>query len=214
MNTKVILKKTLVSLIGFATMAFGIAFSIKGALGTSPISSIPYVVGQISGLSVGTTTIILHCCFILLQILLLRKKYQIFQLSQLIVALVFGSLTDFALFVIQNVNANTYIAQWGLCAIGILLVGIGVSLEVEANFVMVAGEGLVVAICQTFHTKFGTTKVAFDVTLVAIAILLSFIFLGKLQGVREGTVAAALLVGQVSRFCIRHYDKLGQWLSA
>jgi uncharacterized membrane protein YczE len=214
MNTKVILKKTLVSLIGFATMAFGIAFSIKGALGTSPISSIPYVVGQISGLSVGTTTIILHCCFILLQILLLRKKYQIFQLSQLIVALVFGSLTDFALFVIQNVNANTYITQWGLCAIGILLVGIGVSLEVEANFVMVAGEGLVVAICQTFHTKFGTTKVAFDVTLVAIAILLSFIFLGKLQGVREGTVAAALLVGQVSRFCIRHYDKLGQWLSA
>jgi uncharacterized membrane protein YczE len=157
MNKKVILKKTLVSLIGFATMAFGIAFSIKGALGTSPISSIPYVVGQISGLSVGTTTIILHCCFILLQILLLRKKYQIFQLSQLIVALVFGSLTDFALFVIQNVNANTYIAQWGLCAIGILLVGIGVSLEVEANFVMVAGEGLVVAICQTFHTKFGTT---------------------------------------------------------
>jgi uncharacterized membrane protein YczE len=112
------------------------------------------------------------------------------------------------------INANTYIAQWGLCVIGILLVGIGVSLEVEANFVMVAGEGLVVAICQTFHTKFGTTKVAFDVTLVAFAILLSFIFLGELQGVREGTVAAALLVGQISRFCIRHYDKLKQWILA
>jgi uncharacterized membrane protein YczE len=163
MNKKVILKKTLVSLIGFATMAFGIAFSIKGALGTSPISSIPYVAGQISGLSVGTTTIILHCCFILLQI---------------------------------------------------LLVGIGVSLEVEANFVMVAGEGLVVAICKTFHTKFGTTKVAFDVTLVAFAILLSFLFLGELQGIREGTIAAALFVGQVSRFCIRHYDKLKQWILA
>jgi uncharacterized membrane protein YczE len=214
MNKKVILKKTLVSLIGFTTMAFGVAFSIKGALGTSPISSIPYVTGQISGLSVGTTTILLHCCCILLQILLLRKNYQIFQLSQLIVALVFGSLTDFAIFCIQNVHANNYIEQWGICAIGILLVGVGVSLEVEANFVMVAGEGLVVAICQTFHTKFGTTKVAFDVTLVAIAILLSFLFLGELQGVREGTIAAALFVGQVSRFCIGHYGKLRLWISS
>ena len=42
---------------GFAVMAFGIAFSIKAGLGTSPVSSVPYVASAISGLSVGTTTI-------------------------------------------------------------------------------------------------------------------------------------------------------------
>lgn len=42
---------------GLMVMAFGVAFSIKGALGTSPISSVPYVTAKISGLSVGTTTI-------------------------------------------------------------------------------------------------------------------------------------------------------------
>jgi uncharacterized membrane protein YczE len=194
-------------------MAFGIAFSIKATLGTSPISSVPYVLGEISGLTVGTTTIIIHCIFILLQILLLRKNFQLFQLSQFLVALVFGGITDFAVFCIKNLTANSYLAQWGFCVVGIVLVGIGVSLEVEANFTVVAGEGLVLAITKVFHTKFGNTKIAFDVSLVLIATILSFAFLGKIVGVREGTLASALLVGQVSKFCIKHYGKLGNWIN-
>ena len=42
-------------------------------------------------------------------------------------------------------------------------------------------------------------KVGFDVTLVVIACILSIVFTGRLQGVREGTVAAALLVGTLAR---------------
>lgn len=53
---------------GLVIMAFGVAFSIKAALGTSPISSVPYVTARISGLSVGTTTIIMNFLFVLIQI--------------------------------------------------------------------------------------------------------------------------------------------------
>ena len=60
--------------LGLVTMAFGVAFSIKGALGTSPISSVPYVTAEISGLSVGTTTIIMNFMFVLIQIAILRKQ--------------------------------------------------------------------------------------------------------------------------------------------
>ena len=42
-------------------------------------------------------------------------------------------------------------------------------------------------------------KVGFDVTLVIIACILSLSFTGQLQGVREGTVAAALLVGMLAK---------------
>lgn len=210
----IIMKKAFVALLGFSIMAFGIAFSIKAELGTSPISSVPYVTGQISGLTVGTTTIIMHCVFIALQIIILRRDYQLFQLTQLLVALVFGVLTDFAIFCVQPVSVENYIGQWGLCLIGILLVGIGVSLEVKANFTMVAGEGLVLAISKTFHTKFGNTKIIFDITLVLIAVILSLIFLGTVEGVREGTLAAALFVGQVSKLCLKHYERLDHWLQA
>jgi uncharacterized membrane protein YczE len=50
--------------------------------------------------------------------------------------------------------------------------------------------------------------------LVLIAAVLSFVFLGKITGVREGTLAAALLVGQISKLCLKHYGKLGKWINA
>lgn len=200
------------ALVGFAIMAFGVAFSIKSNLGTSPISSVPYVASNITGLSVGTATIIMHCIMISLQILILRKHYRPFQLTQLLVALVFGAFTDAAVFCIQGLVAANYAQQWLFCLVGILLVGIGVSLEVTANFVVVAGEGLVLAICEAFRLKFGNTKVAFDVTLVAIAAVASFAFLGEIVGVREGTLAAALLVGQVAKFCRARLATLNSWI--
>ena len=194
-----LVKRYLVLCLGLTIMAFGVAFSIKAGLGTSPISSVPYVVSLFSPLTVGTATICMHCVFILLQILLLRRKYDPIQLMQLPVALLFGYLTDFAVWCIKGISCSSYLDQWALCAIGILLVGIGVSLEVTAGVVVLAGEGFVLAVCRVFPIKFGNMKIAFDVSLVIIGCILSFIFLHGLYGVREGTIAAAILVGTTAR---------------
>ena len=51
-------------------------------------------------------------------------------------------------------------------------------------------------------------KIAFDVTLVVLSVILSLIFLHSLQGVREGTVAAALCVGLVARFFNSFFKKI------
>ena len=195
-----ILKRYLLLLIGLAIMAFGVAFSIKASLGTSPISSVPYVVSLFTPLTVGTATITMHCVFILLQILILRKDYHLIQLMQLPVAFFFGYLTDFGVWAVQGITCNTYWQQWIVCIIGILLVAVGVSFEVKAGVVVLAGEGVVLAICRVLpKVKFGYMKVGFDVTLVVIACILSIVFTGRLQGVREGTVAAALLVGLIAK---------------
>ena len=195
-----ILKRYLLLLVGLSIMAFGVAFSIKASLGTSPISSVPYVISLFTPLTVGTATITMHCVFILLQILILRKNYHPIQLMQLPVAFFFGYLTDFGVWAVQGITCNTYWQQWIVCLIGILLVAVGVSFEVKAGVVVLAGEGVVLAICKVFpKIKFGYMKVGFDVTLVVIACVLSIVFTGRLQGVREGTVAAALLVGLIAK---------------
>ena len=199
LSKRSLIKRYVLLCVGLTIMAFGVAFSIKADLGTSPISSVPYVVNCFTPLSVGTATIIMHCVFILLQIVILRKNYQLIQLMQLPVALVFGYLTDFALYATQSLVCHSYIEQWLFCIIGIILVAIGVSFEVIANVVTLAGEGVVLAICKVFPIKFGSMKVLFDVSLVCIAIVLSLTFMKNLVGVREGTVAAALLVGTISR---------------
>lgn len=192
-------KRYLLLCVGLVIMAFGVAFSIKAGLGTSPISSVPYVISLFSPLTVGTATIAMHVALIILQILLLRRRYELIQLMQLPVALLFGVLTDFSVWVLGGLTPSSYLMQWGLCVVGILLVGVGVSLEVTANVVTLAGEGMVLALCKVFPLKFANTKVGFDVTLVVTASILSFLFLGRLEGVREGTVAAAICVGMVAR---------------
>lgn len=195
-----ILKRYLLLLVGLSIMAFGVAFSIKASLGTSPISSVPYVVSLVTSLTVGTATITMHCVFILLQILILRKNYHPIQLMQLPVAFFFGYLTDFGVWAVRGIHCDTYWQQWLVCLAGILLVAVGVSFEVKAGVIVLAGEGVVLAICKVFpKVKFGYMKVGFDVTLVIIACILSLSFTGQLQGVREGTVAAALLVGMLAK---------------
>ncbi|MCU6761451.1 Uncharacterized BCR%2C YitT family COG1284 [uncultured Roseburia sp.] len=203
MNSVVIHKNTikryLFLCLALIVMAFGVAMSIKANLGTSPISSFPFVLSLLTPLSVGKATILLHCTLIALQILILRRRYRPVQLIQLPVAFLFGYLTDFAVWALQGVSYTAYWQQWLLCIAGIFLVAAGVSLEVTADAVTLAGEGFVLAVCQVLPIKFGNMKVAFDVTLVAVSCLLSVLFTAKLQGVREGTVAAAVFVGLLAR---------------
>lgn len=193
--------------VSFAVMSFGVAFAIKAELGTSPISSLPYVLSRVTPLTVGTATIALHVVLVLLQILLLRRRFQLIQLMQLPAALVFGVMCDGALWCLQGVTAGSYMGQLALCAVGILLVGVGVSLEVAADVVVLAGEGTVLAVCAVWPVRFPTAKVGFDVLMVVIAAVLSLLTLGTLVGVREGTAAAALCVGLVAKRSGRMLEK-------
>ena len=145
-----LLKRYGMFFVGLVIMSFGIACSIKAELGTSPVSSLPFVLSQFTPLSVGIASVLVNATLILLQILLLRRQYDPIQLIQLPVALAFGFLTDFSVWVLQDITCSSYLTQWMLCICGILLVGIGVSFEVTANVVTLAGEGMVLAICKVF----------------------------------------------------------------
>lgn len=134
------IERCIILLIGLYIMSLGIAFSIKAALGTSPISSVPYVASSISGLSVGATTIIINLVFILIQILLLRKKYDLFQLFQIPALVLFGLMIDFSAYIIKDITYTNYIQQWALCILGIILLGLVVSIEVMAKLVTTPGE--------------------------------------------------------------------------
>lgn len=113
--------------------------------------------------------------------------------------LLFGAMIDVAGKVIEGISFSNYFQQWILCAIGIFLVGLGVSMEITAKLITTAGEGIVLAICQVTSIRFSNMKIIFDVSQVVIAITLSLIFIGHLDGVREGTVAAAVFVGLITK---------------
>jgi len=200
MKTEGIFKRSIALIAGLFIMAFGVALSVKANLGTSPISCVPYVYSLGFPITIGAASIVMNAVLILLQIAVLRKEYQLIQLLQFPVAVVFGFFIDFAMFILSDLQPSNYLWQWILCLLSCAIIAFGVFLEVKAKVTYLAGEGLSLAISKAFHMEFGKVKVGLDSTLVIIGIVSSFLFLHNIQGIREGTIAAALLVGTMAKF--------------
>ena len=193
------LKRYLIFLVGLFVNSLGVSLVTKANLGTSPISSIPYVLSLNFPFTLGNFTIFFSIFLIVLQLIILRKNFKLEHILQIPVSIIFGYFIDITMILFFWVNPEAYIMKIVYLLIGCLILGVGVYMEVLADVVMLPGESFVRAIVLTWKTNFGTTKICFDVSMSVIAAVLSFVFAGKLAGVREGTVIAALLVGFIAR---------------
>lgn len=196
-----IIMRIVVYIIGLFVLALGVVFSINSGLGVSPVNSLPYVISKITGRDLGVIVIIVFSFFILVQIVILRKEFKWINLTQLIFSTIFGYFTDFAKMLIGDFTIPTYFGKLLMLAISIFLVALGVSLYMEAKLVNMPMEGMVAAINQKILTNhsFADVKVIMDTSVVILGTLLSLIFLGRLEGIREGTIICALVVGKVMK---------------
>ena len=193
------LKRYLIFLVGLFVNSLGVSLITKANLGTSPISSIPYVLSLNFPFTLGNFTIFFSIFLIVLQLIILRKNFKLEHILQIPLSIIFGYFIDITMILFFWVNPEAYIMKIVYLLIGCLILGVGVYMEVLADVVMLPGESFVRAIVLTWKTNFGTTKICFDVSMSVIAAVLSFVFAGRLDGVREGTVIAALLVGFIAR---------------
>ena len=193
------LKRYLIFLVGLFVNSLGVSLITKANLGTSPISSIPYVLSLNFPFTLGNFTIFFSIFLIVLQLIILRKNFKLEHILQIPVSIIFGYFIDLTMILLSWVNPEAYIMKIVYLLIGCLILGVGVYMEVLADVVMLPGESFVRAIVLIWKTNFGTTKICFDVSMAVIAAVLSFVFAGRLAGVREGTVIAALLVGFIAR---------------
>jgi uncharacterized membrane protein YczE len=193
------MKRYVIFIVGLYINSLGVAMVTKANLGTSPISSIPYVSSLRFSLTLGQFTIGFSLLLIALQLLILRRNFKIEHILQIPVSIAFGYFIDFSMELLGFVHPESYPMKAVHLLVGCLILGFGVYVEVLANVVMLPGESFVRAVSSTWNTEFGSTKVVFDVSMTVIAGALSILFFGSLQGVREGTIVAALLVGLIAR---------------
>lgn len=135
----------------------------------------------------------------MLQLVILGRNFKAEHLLQIPVSLVFGYFIDLCMLLLFFVQPAAYILKILYLLVGCVVLGIGVYMEVLANVIMLPGESFVRAVVFRWKTEFGVTKVAFDVSMAVIAGVLGIVLTGHLNGVREGTVIAALLVGFIAR---------------
>lgn len=182
---------------GVIINSFGVAFITKADLGTSPISSIPYVLSLNFPLSFGTATFMFNILLILLQLVLLKKDFGILQVLQIVVTLVFSAFIDISMDLLFWLEPSNIIEKLISLTIGCAILGFGISVEVAPAALMVPGEGVVSVISSKMpNRKFGTIKIAFDVSLMLTAAILSVILSRSINGLGIGTIISALIVGK------------------
>ncbi|MCL2235313.1 MAG: DUF6198 family protein [Defluviitaleaceae bacterium] len=201
-DTKKLPQRIIAYVAGLMILAFGVAFSINSDLGVSPVSSVPYVVSYlVSALSVGNATTAIFVIFIIMQILILRKDYKWFNLTQILFAAIFGFFLDFAQWVMGDLQFPTYAGRLGMLAISIVLIAIGIVFIMAGRLAPLPPEGFAQSLETRFErVKFHVAKMAMDSGLVIIALALSLVFLGRVIGVREGTVISAIAIGKIIPF--------------
>lgn len=214
MSRQELLRRYLVFLLGLYVNALGISFIIKAGLGSSPISSVPYTVSLGTPLTLGMLTFVLNFLLVIGQILLLGKDFKKEQWLQLPVTVVFSAFIDLSMWSLGFVHPTDYFWQIVALLVGCAILGFGVSLEVVGNVVMLGGEAFVSALSRITKKEFGLMKVCFDTSLMLLACLISLLMFGSIEGVREGTVIAALLVGFFARVFNRRLNGLRRWVSA
>lgn len=182
---------------GLLILAFGVTFAVNSNLGVSPVTSVPYVISLLANISLGTCTTLVYCFYILLQIPLQGGKFHPALVLEIVFSTVFGWFVDGVKMILGDFCLPTYFGQLGMLVISIVLIALGLVLYIDVKLVPMPAEGLVTCMADKFRKPMSTVKTLFDCGSVVVSSSLGLLFLGKLMGVREGTVITALLVGKL-----------------
>ena len=205
------IKSLVVLFVGISLMSIGIALAKLAQLGTSPISSIPNVMSYITPQSIGNLTMIFMVLMIFLQMVILREV-NLPIILQIVPGLAFGGLIDVFVDVFTNLGLPAlmghYLEQLAFTLLGMVVLSLGVFFEVNSRSILMPGEGLVVALTLRTKKPFGKLKMYTDLTMVAVALVISLLYFQGLVGIREGTIIAALFTGRL----VTLYSPLIPWV--
>ena len=123
------LKRYLIFLVGLFVNSLGVSLITKVNLGTSPISSIPYVLSLNFPFTLGNFTIFFSIFLIVLQLIILRKNFKLEHILQIPVSIIFGYFIDFTMILLSRVNPEEYIMKIVYLLIGCLIfIALGISM--------------------------------------------------------------------------------------
>lgn len=207
---KKLIQQYLLFLIGLFIASMGVAFSTKAGLGTSPVASVPYSVSLVSDLfTFGGWLNLLSVIQIVVQVLLLRRKCKPLEIIiQTVLAFVYGYLTNLSCYIIRDIQVNSYFEQLLYMALGCFILAFGIWLQLKGRVAMLPGEAMNRAISEVTGRRYENIKIAFDVIYIAASAVICLVFLGKLEGVREGSIVAAIAVGNIIKLYNYVYEKL------
>ena len=197
-------------IVGLFIASMGVAFSTKAGLGTSPVASVPYSISLVSSLlSFGGWLNLLSVVQIITQVAVLKGKCNYTEIAiQTVLAFVYGYLTNLSVWLIRGIAVTGYPMQFLFMLLGCAILALGIWIQLKGGVAMLPGEAMNRAISKVSGKRYENVKIFFDILYIVISALICLVFLGRLQGVREGSIIAAVLVGNIIKVYNRIFDKL------
>ena len=197
---KEMIKRSILYVGGLYVLSNGVAMAIKSNLGISPINVNPFVFSEIfTGITMGMFTTTLLLLFILIEFLILRKKFKVANLVEILPSFIFGFFVDLSHGIWSRLPApSSYPMQLVLLLVGSVVLSSGLVIYMNAKLINMPAEGIVVVIAQAIpNGTFPKVKTWLDITLVSTAIIISLLYFGRLHGIREGTLWFAINTGRI-----------------
>ena len=195
-------------LLGLFIASMGVAFSTKAGLGTSPVASVPYSISLVSSLlTFGGWLNLLSVIQIITQVAVLKGKCNYAEIAiQTVLAFVYGYLTNLSVWLIRGIAVTGYLMQFLFMLLGCVILALGIWIQLKGGVAMLPGEAMNRAISKVTGRRYENIKIFFDILYIVVSAVISFAFLGELQGVREGSIIAAFAVGSIIKMYNRVFE--------
>lgn len=203
---KKFLSKFFLFLLGMVISNIGVATTIRSSIGTSPIVAPAVAFTEIFSVNIIITTFVLNVIFVLCQITILKKRFKLIQLSQILVALLTGLFMGLGMLLTQFIHASSlFWINVLLNLVGNFILGLGFAIEIIADFTFMPGDGLVNLIFKETKQSCGKIKVCFDIILSIITIIMCWFGLHEIFGdcIGIGSIISALTVGLFTNFFLK-----------
>lgn len=201
------IRRTGVYLIGLCIYAYAVCLMARANLGISPITSIAFVFTLFTPYSLGVTQFVVNVCLVLIQVIWLRKDFERLQYLQIFASLLFSVFIDATTPLVAAFPIDTIPQRLLLFVLSMFVMAFGLSIVAIANLVMLPGDGIAKSIAFKTGWIFGKAKVLNDVCCVIFTCIVALSVLHRIASVSLGTVVAALVLGNIARFYMRHIRK-------
>ena len=204
------ISRVLLYFTGLFIIALGINMAILSDLGVSPVSAFTVPLSEAVDISLGTVTAVCYAGFVLIEMIVLGKKFRPKNLLQIPFSIVFGFFINFIGTLLSHSTLPNYGVRVIVMLVSIVICAAGAAVYITMDIVPNAPEGLILAFCERFGKEYGPLKILTDCIFVALGIIVSLVCLGGVSAIREGTVISALVTGKLTGIFLSQWKELLQ----
>lgn len=213
------LSSELCYVLGIVLLAVGTALIVRADFGVSMVVAPAYVLHLAISpfwamFSFGMSEYCLQGVLLVIMMLIIRR-FRMSYMFSIVTAVLYGFLLDGATALLSLVAGSSIPFRIGCLLLGGLFAQAGVAFCLHTYIAPEVYELFVKEVSRRFSRSVGKVKTIFDVTFLLLAIAMSFLFFGSLQGIGWGTVVITLvngyIIGKFSGFLDKHFT-IYDWL--